>query len=63
MFKVSIKGHPRPQDAAAADRLPSSWRPSFLSSTYIFSDTIQNTFNTLFADAFATPTPTSARPT
>lgn len=52
MFKVSIKGILAHKTRLLLTALAVIMATAFLSSTYIFSDTIQNTFNTLFADAF-----------
>jgi putative ABC transport system permease protein len=52
MFKVSIKGILAHKTRLLLTALAVIMATAFLSSTYIFSDTIQNTFNSLFADAF-----------
>jgi putative ABC transport system permease protein len=52
MFKVSIKGILAHKTRLLLTALAVIMATAFLSSTYIFSDTIQNTFNNLFADAF-----------
>src|SRR4249920_1197252 len=52
MFKVSIKGILAHKTRLLLTALAVIMATAFLSSTYIFSDTIQSTFDTLFADAF-----------
>jgi len=52
MFKVSIKGILAHKTRLLLTALAVIMATAFLSSTYIFSDTIQNTFNNLFADAY-----------
>ena len=52
MFKVSMKGLLAHKTRLLLTALAVIMATAFLSSTYIFSDTIQNTFNNLFADAF-----------
>ena len=52
MFKVSIKGILARKSRLLLTSLAVIMATAFLSSTYIFSDTIQNTFDDLFADAF-----------
>ncbi len=52
MLKVSIKGILAHKTRLLLTALAVIMATAFLSSTYVFSDTIQNTFNTLFADAF-----------
>ena len=52
MFKVSIKGLLAHKTRLLLTALAVIMATAFLSSTYIFSDTIQSTFDTLFADAF-----------
>ena len=53
MFKISLKGvlaHKR--RARCSRRSPSCIATAFLAGTFIFSDTIQRTFDELFADVF-----------
>ena len=52
MFKVSMKGLLAHKTRLLLTALAVIMATAFLSSTYIFSDTIQSTFDTLFADAF-----------
>jgi putative ABC transport system permease protein len=52
MFKVSLKGLLAHKTRLLLTALAVIMATAFLSSTYIFSDTIQSTFDTLFADAF-----------
>jgi putative ABC transport system permease protein len=52
MFKVSLKGILAHKTRLLMTALAVVIATAFLSSTYIFSDTIQRTFDTLFADVF-----------
>jgi putative ABC transport system permease protein len=54
MFKVSLKGVLAHKARLLMTALAVVIATAFLSSTYIFSDTIQRTFDTLFADVFRT---------
>jgi putative ABC transport system permease protein len=52
VLKVSLKGVLAHKTRLLLTALAVIMATAFLSSTYIFSDTIQQTFNTLFADAY-----------
>ncbi len=52
MFKISLKGVLAHKTRLLMTALAVVIATAFLSSTYIFSDTIQRTFDTLFADVF-----------
>ena len=52
MFKISLKGVLAHKTRLLLTALAVIMATAFLSSTYIFSDTIQRTFDELFADVF-----------
>ena len=63
MFKVSLKGILAHKHRLLMTALAVVIATAFLSSTYIFSDTIQRTFDNLFSDVFRNTTPSSGRRT